>query len=128
MRLLGKPAGAVLWETVGPQENRNHFFPAVAPELELWFTADAGTTFQVYKNQVPLVKTGHGSYPVNIAEGIQPDPSKWVVNGAVIVAGTDPSPTVRGSLLATVPTDPVWIRVVLVVPGDGHVKMVTKWQ
>lgn len=129
MRLLGKPADAVLWEIVGPQENRNHFFPLVVPELEIWLNADAGVTVRVYKNVTPLVRTGQGGpYPINMAEGVQPNPDSWVANGANIVQGAAPNPVIRGSLLAGTATDPSWIRLVLVVPGDGYVKMVTKWQ
>ena len=128
MRLLGKPAGAILWEIVGPQENRNHFFPAVVPELEIWLNADVGVTVQVYKNVTPLVKTGYSSFPINIAEGVQPAPDGWNTNGAAIVQGAAPNPVVRTGLLAATSTDPSWIRVVLVVPGDGYIKMVTKWQ
>lgn len=155
MRLIGKPAGAVLWEIVGPQTNRNHFFAVPAPSVDIWLTAEAatpGVAVQVFYNDTPIVRTGIMSgpvttpihdalnpvpgvtatakspHPINMAEGQQPDPSAW---GAAIATITAP---VGGGRLGPVNVaiaplvTPTWIRLVLLNPGDGFVKMVTKWQ
>ena len=153
MRLLGKPAGAILWEIVGPQNNRNHFHPVPAPSVDIWLTAEAATppvAVEVYYNDTPIVRTGSNygpvttpvhdklqpggptetassPNPINIAEGQQPDPSAWGIALATITA-----PAAGGRLgpvtVAIVPLDtPTWIRLVLKDPGDGWVKMVTKW-
>lgn len=149
MRLLGKPAGAILWEIAGPQLNRNHFFPAVAPAVDIWLNAPATVTLQMFYNPTAIVRVGNNygpvttqafddvpgvtatassPNPINMAEGQQPDPSTWAPLGAAIVGGAAPPPvTLAPAPLAT----PTFLRLVLTVIGvgdDGYVKMVTRWE
>ena len=131
MRLLGKPANFIIWEYMGPTDGRNRWSDGtnavvITPSVDIWLNAAAPTAVRVFTNIVPLVRTGHGSYPVNMAEGEQPNPDSWVALGAAIVGG-GVMPVNR-----VVPVQangaPTWIRLVLTVPGDGYVKMVSKWQ
>ncbi len=107
MKLLGKTAGTVLFEHLGPVGGRNYWTDGVnatlfAPAIDIVLDAPALTEVQYFYNITPLVhigknygpvtqpkhdalnpvpgntETAYSPRPATFAEGLRPDPTGWV--------------------------------------------------
>ncbi len=145
MKLLGKSAGHILWEILGPVNGRNRWSDginavAVIPAIDFFVNAPAGVVIDVYQNTTPVTYTGvnvgpvtqpkhdrlnpvpgntetaTSPRPITFGEGQRPDPAGWGISVLNIVsAGAPIGPISYAPAIGTV-LAPTWIRVVLTTP------------
>ena len=143
MKLLGKQAGHILWEILGPVDGRNRWSDginavAVVPSTELYLSAPALTAIEIYENVTPVTLTGNtygpvtqpkhdrlnptpgntetatSPRPITFGEGQRPDPYGWALKVTVTSAGV-PISAPYAPTIGTVLV-PTWLRVVLKTP------------
>ncbi len=152
MKLLGKSAGHILWEILGPVNGRNRWSDginaiAVVPAIDFYLNAPATVRIDVYENTTPVTYTG-GNYgpitqpkhdalnpvpgntetatsprPITFGEGQRPDPAGWGVSVANVVStGVPAGPVTYNPTIGDIVT-PTWIRVVLTTPIPAGVNV-----
>ncbi len=129
-RLIGKKAGDIIVEYLGPIVGRNYFSDGtgavlVAPTVQIQVFGDPAASVRLDENSDFIFLGSRASnYGSQSAINLEkhPDPAGWAPVGAAITGAaglTTRAPTVLGN------PDPVFLRVVVVAPSTNPSAYVT---